>query len=409
MTFRPTALALAALAVATSASPACTANAASAASDQLYVWMADADAAQDDFLATLDARAGSPTYGRVVSTTPVGKRGTIPHHTEHELAADGLLFANGFKSGDTFLFDVRAAAKPTLVSSFGAPAPYRQPHSYARLPNGNVVATLQSSGEKGEGPGGLMEFTASGQIVRTVDAADAAVDDHFVPYSIAVMPSLDRLVTTSADMHERFVSKVVQVWRASDLQRLATLTLPPGPGGKEGWDPAEPRVLADGRTVMVSTFNCGLYLLEGLDTAAPSARFVHAFEGGGCALPVVIGRWWIQTVPEKHAVVVLDIADPASPREVGRVTLGDEYKPHWLASEPNGRRLVMTSYGPRILVFAFDPDTGTLAIDGAFRDAGADEPGLRMDRTDWPHGASGPAKPHGAVFGAPAAATPQIR
>lgn len=370
---------------------------AQAASDYLYLWTADADGAQDDFLAVVDARADSPTYGTVVATTPVGKAKTVPHHTEHELAADGLLFANGFASGDTFIFDVNGAS-PTLKSRFAPPAPYRQPHSYARLPNGDVLATLQSSGEDHEGPGGLMEITTDGALVRTVDAADPAVDDHFVPYSLVVVPTLDRVVTTSADMHERWVSQVVQVWRASDLQRIATLQLPPGPGGKEGWDPAEPRLLSDGRTVMVSTFNCGLYLFDGLDSDAPSARFVHGFEGGGCAVPAVIGHYWVQTVPAKHAIVVLDVQDPAQPREVSRVTLGDDYKPHWLAAEPGGRRLVMTSYGPRVLVFDFDPDTGRIAIDGKFRDPGASEPGLRMDRTSWPHGDSGPAAPHGAVF-----------
>ena len=72
---------------------------------------------------------------------------TIPHHTEHELAADGLLFANGFASGETFVFDVNAGASPKLVTHFAAPKPFNQPHSYTRLPNGHVLATLQSSGE----------------------------------------------------------------------------------------------------------------------------------------------------------------------------------------------------------------------------------------------------------------------
>jgi hypothetical protein len=176
------------------------------------------------------------------------------------------------------------------------------------------------------------------------------------------------------------------------------LQLPPGPDGKEGWDPAEPRLLGDGRTVMVSTFNCGLYLMEGLETDAPSARFVHAFDGAGCALPVVIGRYWVQTVPSIHGLVVLDLHDPKHPREVGRVTLGKEYTPHWIVAEPGGRRLVMTSYGPRVLMFDFDPDSGDISIDERFRDAGAAEPGLSMDRSDWPHGDSGQAAPHGAVF-----------
>jgi hypothetical protein len=369
-----------------------------ASGDWLYLWSADRDGAHEDFLAVVDVGKGSPTYANVVATVAAGKRGTYPHHTEHELADDGHLYANGFGSGDTFVFDLRTPVAPSLVTRIEPPAPYRQPHSYARLPNGNVLATLQSSGDKTEEPGGLMEIAADGTIVRTASAADAAVDDHFLPYSLAVVGQSGLVVTTSADMHERWVSRVVQVWRLPELELVRTLQLPPGPGGKEGWDPAEPRVLSDGRTVMVSTFNCGLYLMEDLESDAPGARFVHAFEGGGCALPVVVGDYWIQTVPEAHALVVLDIRTPEHPREVSRIELGTEFGPHWISASPDGRRLVLTGYGPRVLLLDFDRDNGRIAIDTDFRDAGAEVPGLDFARTHWPHGESGPADPHGAVF-----------
>jgi hypothetical protein len=45
-----------------------------------------------------------------------------------------------------------------------------------------------------------------------------------------------------------------------------------------------------------------------------------------------------------------------------------------------------------------DPETGQLEFDQTFRDAGADEPGVLFDRTSWPHGEAGAARPHGAVF-----------
>ncbi len=59
-------------------------------------------------------------------------------------------------------------------------------------------------------------------------------------------------------------SRQLQIWRLSDLALLHTITLPDGPAGDESRLTAEPRVLADGRTVLVSTFACGLYLMEGL-------------------------------------------------------------------------------------------------------------------------------------------------
>ena len=57
----------------------------------------------------------------------------------------------------------------------------------------------------------------------------------------------------------------------SDLRVIATIDLPPLPGGGGDEQPGEPRVLSDGRTVLVSTFTCGLYGITGLGgVRAPS-------------------------------------------------------------------------------------------------------------------------------------------
>ncbi len=367
-------------------------------SDYLFLWSADEDKQHEDFLAVMDVRHGSPKFGQIVATLPVGEKGTVPHHTEHELDASGELFANGFASQHSFVFDLNEPERPRLLTNFKPPPPFSRPHSYARLPNGNLVVTLQEKGGKVFQPGGLMEVTARGAVVRTVDAADDAVDPHVMPYSAEVVPALDRLVTTSADMHARWVSQAVQVWTLPDLERVRTIVLPPGPNGKEGWDPAEARVLGDGSTVLVGTFSCGLYLLEGLETSTPGARFIHDFGGGDCALPVVVGHYWVQTVPDAHALVALDVSEPSRPREVSRLIVGDEFKPHWIAAEPSGRRIVLTGYGPRVLLVSMDPATGKLGLIESFRDAGAKVAGVSFNRTDWPHGSSGNAVPHGAVF-----------
>ena len=94
---------------------------------------------------------------------------------------------------------------------------------------------------------------------------------------------------------------------------LRTFPLPDGPAGNEGLLTAEPRVLADGKTVLVSTFRCGLYLMEGLAGDAPSARMVASFPqkaGTYCAIPVIAGHYYLVTVPAWNAVVSLDISDP---------------------------------------------------------------------------------------------------
>jgi hypothetical protein len=377
----------------------------------LYVWTGDRDRRQSDFLAVLDVRPKKPTYGHIVTTLPVGDRGVMPHHTELELPVSGILFANGFMAGKTFRFDLTKAEEPRIASSFTQADGYSYPHSYVRLTKGNVLATFQGRGRENVDPGGLVEIAEDGRVVRSASAADPRARHELIrPYSLAVVPALDRVVTTSYDMGEdmgfkggrRGRTRVVQVWRLSDLSVLKTIVLPPGPKGYEGEQPGEPRVLPDGRTVLVATFACGLYRIVGLEGANPQAEFIHAFGGGGCAVPVIVGRFWIQSDPSAHALVSLDVSDPGHPVEVSRLELGARHAPHWLALDPGGNRIVIDDRGDgelRVLLATVNRETGALEIDRDFREAGSERPGISFDRTEWPHGATGPAIPHGAVFG----------
>jgi hypothetical protein len=378
---------------------------------RLYVWAGDVDRADSDFLAVLDADPASPGYGSVLTTVPVGRRGTHPHHTEHRLPAGAILFANGFMPGTTFRFDLTDPDEPRLLGSFGEAAGFTWPHSYERLPGGHVLATFQGTGPDNADPGGLVEIDDAGSVVRSASAADPAAPRALLrPYSLAIVPDLDRVVVTSYDMGEdmgmrggrRGRTHVVQVWRLSDLAVIATIDLPLQPGGGGDEQPGEPRVLADGRTVLVSTFTCGLYRITGLASGYPGAEPVHRFDGGGCAVPVVRGRFWIQSVPSAHAVVALDVSEPAEPVEVSRLELGARSFPHWLAIDEGSHRIVVADRGDgeeRIHVVLLDPATGALALDMRFRDPGSDRPGVSFERAEWPHGATGPARPHGSVFG----------
>ncbi|HEX9164591.1 MAG TPA: hypothetical protein VF862_01670, partial [Gemmatimonadales bacterium] len=329
-----------------------------------------------------------------------------PHHTEHELAADRQFFANGFGSGQTFIFDLSTPDAPRLAGQFGDALGYMHPHSFLRLPSGNVLGTFQMRHEGSTmRNGGLVEMTPAGQPLRASSGDFPGADPNLRVYSGGIVPPLDRIVTTTTDMEADFpASRNLQVWRLSDLKLLHTFPLPDGPAGGEGLYTAEPRVLADGRTVLVSTFNCGLYLMEGLETDAPSARLVASFprkEKAYCAIPVIAGNYYLVTVPAWNAVVSLDISDPANPREAGRVSFGAEDIPHWISISPDHRRLVVTGYGTmehRVEIVRFDPATGALSRDDRFREEGAAEPGFRMDDKTWPHGGSARGVPHGAVF-----------
>src|SRR5687768_9032961 len=151
-------VALAALASCTGAWPAL----ADSPPQYLFLWTASADKAQPDFLAVLDVTEAEGRYGRLVTTVPVPGRGNGPHHTEHEMPADAQLFANGFESGQSFVFDLRVPGQPRIVSQFGDVGGYSHPHSFVRLPNGNVLATFQmrhGHDSAGMRTGGIVEMT----------------------------------------------------------------------------------------------------------------------------------------------------------------------------------------------------------------------------------------------------------
>lgn len=374
----------------------------------LFVWAGDADKQDSDFLAVIDADPLSANYASVVATLPVGARATTPHHTEHEMPASGILWANGFNASRTFRFDLRDPKSPKLLEWLGDPAPFSHPHSYARLPNGNILATFQRGTDTGHhGTGGLVEFDPTGRVVRSASAAVAAIDSGIRPYSLVVLPSIDRVVTTATDMHLQTRSRAVQVWRVSDLTLLHTILLPPGPRGDENLMTAEPRLLADGRTVLVSTFTCGLYRLHGLSGATPAATWVYSTpwkQPPFCAVPAVAGRYWLQPNGPEGAVTSLDVSDPDRPREVSRLTLAPNEVPHWLALEPNGNRLVITGYRElesRVLLAHLDRATGALRLDTTFKTPGGQRPGVDFAREQWPHGPTGRAIPHGVVFSRP--------
>ena len=378
---------------------------ATAASEYLYLWTGSADSTQPDFLAVFDARAASPRYGTLVTTVPVPGRTNGPHHTEHAMPADGRLFANGFDRGQSFIFDMTDRVHPRLDGQFGDIAGMMHPHSFLRLPNGHVLATFQMRHDSlGMAPGGLAELTNRGALVRSVSANRPGVDRRIRPYSAVIIPKLDRIVTTTTDMDGKEQTRALQLWRLSDLKLLNTFDLPNGPRGDEGTATAEPRLLADGKTVLVSTFSCGLYLLNGLEGATPSGTLVSSFprqKDTSCAIPVIANHFYLVTVPAWRAVVSLDISNPVEPREVSRVTLADGDVPHWISIEPNHRRVVITGYAGmkhRVMMANFNESTGHLTLDARFRDAGASAPGVRMDNKTWPHGGHGAGIPHGAVF-----------
>jgi len=382
----------------------------------MFVWTGDSAGKASDFLAVIDASPSSPEYGRVVTTVPTGVSGSHPHHTEDVVAANGHLLANGFHAGRTWLFDLSSPRAPKILASFDDAAGFSHPHTFMRLANGNVLATFQYAAERQEAQGmsmnrphttgGLVEMDERGGVIRSAQASDSSIaDKRIYPYSVLPIPALDRAVSTTTDMdasNEKATSQWVQLWRLSDLKLLRTVELLPGPRRDENQLTGEPRLLDDGKSVYIHTFNCGLYLLRGVESGAPTSMLVHSFKGKNCGVPLRIGSFWLQTVPDAHALVALDISDPEHPREVSTVDVGDDEQPHWIAADSAGRRIVLNSAGGgsgnRVFIIDFDPKTGALSMDERFRDPGASRPGVRFSQRSWSPGAAYTAIPHGAVF-----------
>lgn len=373
----------------------------------LYVWAGAENEGESDFLAVIDADPASGRYGEIVASVPVGLRG-MAHHSEHVMPVGDTLFVNAFKAGATFLIDLSDPLAPRVAGSFREMGEFTYPHTFERLPGGNVLAAFQTKGEGNAVAGGLVELDAAGGLVRAASAADPA-DPELRTYSVTPIPAIDRAVSTTSDMWGVAQGTSFQLWRLSDLTLLATVPLPRGPQGYEHRDPAEVRLLPDSTTAIMTTFTCAMYLLHDLQTDTPSAELTRVmpwtdYKTDECGIPATTGRFWIQTYANAAGskLLSLDVSDPGRPAVLDELTLAEPWWPHWISIEPGGERIVVTSGEGstlyRVLVVRLDRETGALALDSTFRDAGSTVPGVSFDRTTWPHGAAGPARPHGAVF-----------
>lgn len=386
----------------------------------LYVWAGDEDQKESDFLAVIDVRDDSPTFGQVLTTTPVGMTGTLPHHLEYSLPdSTQLLFANGHHHEAIFLFNTSDAQHPRLVRQLPPVAPYRFPHDMVRLPNGNVlVGFLRSNGASplaGDstmpgGHGGIAELDTAGTVIRSASAADSAFTVPIRPYSFAMLPAIDRILMTSAPMMEDTSADVVQMWRMSDLTLLGTTQVPNAklangdelPSGRAM--PFEPRVMPDG-SILFNAYGCGLYRVTALEQVHPVISNVLTFpvpagQLGSCGIPLVVGHYWLMAVGAMHAVIALDIRDPAHPVEVARLQADSIFRPHWLAKDPGSDRIVVGAENggeQRMLLAHVDSATGQLRWDERLKLADGTL-GISFLRAEWPHGRTGNAFGHAALF-----------
>jgi hypothetical protein len=387
-----------------SAFPQDTAAATTAAGHHLFAWTGDADKKNMDFLAVIDADPASPTYGKLMTTLVTDQPTMRVHHTEYVMPASGMLFANDHDAGRTFILDVRDALHPKVATSFTDMDGYMHPHSYLRLPNGHVLATFQhkhpgnSEDQMGQS-GGLVEIDDHGIVIRSASSADSAFPDALLtPYSLVVIPDIDRVVSTNSSMHNEYIFSGVtyQIWRLSDLKLLKTQNLDVGANHYGQISPEEPRLGADG-AVYVQTLGCGIERITDIATDEPKSKLVWTFPGSFCGVPTIVGHFLIQSVPAMHGLIVLDISTGAKPVEVSRLQLSNNFFPHWTSWDEKTRRLAVTGSENRLYLLKLDEATGALVIDTAFHDANG-KPGFDFANREWPQGWKGSGVPHGVVF-----------
>ena len=376
-------------------------------SHYIYVWAGTGTktATGINSLVVIDADPSSPKYGTVLDALTADTAGSAPHHTEFELPKSGMFFANDYGADRTYLFDFSNHAKPRFVARADEVPNGHMVHSYARLPDGNTLATVQHGDMSIEGsPGGLAVFDQKGKLLRYGSSIDAAFPGaHIRTYALTTLPAIDRVVTTSSPMDDEKTADVVQVWRMSDLKLLKTLVVPAVPNDSASRYPFEVRTLADGRTVMLNTYFCGFYHITGLESD-PKIERVMVMEHPkniGCSVPVIAGKFMLMPIAYGHRYATIDISNPDHPVEVSSVAMDSTFFPHWIARDPSSNRVVVTDQGdgpPMVMIGQFDPITGKLTWDEKFKDAGASRPGLSFLNVSWPNGVKGKATPHGAVF-----------
>jgi DNA-binding beta-propeller fold protein YncE len=174
------------------------------------------------------------------------------------------------------------------------------------------------------------------------------------------------------------------------------------------------------RSVYVDTHDGGaLYVSDSLDLDRPVFKLAHDFGAGSRPSGAAVrpdGRLLVVALAGRDQVVGLDLRDPWHPDVAFRVDIaaqrGGKAGPSALAMSADGGRVAVADYtvdvrtdrldgDRRVHMLRFDEEKGVFTLDERFKDEQTGEEGVSFDRDEWPHGRTGPARPHGVLFIAP--------
>jgi selenium-binding protein 1 len=167
--------------------------------DYVYVWTLGVEGMGDgsDKLVTIDVNPASASYGKVLQTLSVGRRGEAHHmgFTEDRR----FLWAGGLDDSAIYVFDVYTdPAKPKLVrtlSDLPDQTGLVGPHTFYAMPGRMLVQFLSNTDDHG-GVTGMAVFTNKGDLVKTYRMPTTNGGDGY-GYDIGINPGKNVLLTSS--------------------------------------------------------------------------------------------------------------------------------------------------------------------------------------------------------------------
>lgn len=352
----------------------------------LYVWTSDADQKDPDFLTTIDVDPKSPSYGKIIATTPTPAPANEAHHFGYTVNADRI-FAGGLFSNRLFIYDVASDPRhPKLIKTvpdLAASTGYSGPHTFYAVPGGVTIAMLGS--KDGGAPGALVQLDNDGNFVKALPAPDYM-------YDVGIKPELNLMVTSS--------------WAHPHAVKAGNT--PMDQVGEEvvAWDYKTGKVLQ----------------VEHLDKAPLEVRWLHgaAARGGfiNCAFGNSVWHWWVGTDGKLAFTRVIKLADNAIPADM-RISYDNRFLfvslfgggavEQYDIADPLHPKLVSSVAIPQAQMLKLTPDNKRLYVsnsllsnlDGkvpyAVRLVDVTPTGLVIDPTfdvDFEHLPTGKARPH---------------
>lgn len=340
-------------------------------SDYLLVWASDMgtdDGKQDpDFLAVIDTRKDSPTYGKIVNTASLpcvpnanlidelkiasGVPSCVlneAHHITEKLYVAPItkhkyLFAAGLISGNIFKFDVTNPLNippATLAVTARDIKKFSGVDDMLFLPKGNLIATYMGAKDLTT-PGGLVEFSPNGEVVGEYDAAKAGGPTRYVPnikgvtdtgllahpHGISLREDLNVLITsdfaaplslalTNPINQVQELGTTVRIWDLSNLKAgpQKIIQVEDGPRVERNRNHEEPEGLMSASLLKLkenkgafTASMCGGALYYTPDITAENPAFREVYDSGPCTGQAVF------KITEDDKFLIMPIAGNQSP------------------------------------------------------------------------------------------------